>query len=59
MEESQLIFRAGGGHISADDLVVMADQKKGKSEKLDTTLGSVDAIAMLDEDYFVTGADNG
>ena len=37
----------------------MLEQKKTVNEKSEETLGSVDAIAMLDEDYFITGADNG
>ncbi|KAJ3016037.1 pre-rRNA processing protein [Thoreauomyces humboldtii] len=64
IEESQLIFRGGGSgtHESAgEDLVVMDGVKK--VPKLDKQAGlaggSLDVVAMLDEEYFVSGSDTG
>ncbi|KAJ3186956.1 pre-rRNA processing protein [Gaertneriomyces sp. JEL0708] len=61
VEESQLIFR-GGGTVSSfaagEDLVVMDGLRK--TEKQATQAGgSLDAIAMLDEEHFVSGSDTG
>ncbi|CAB86348.1 U3 snoRNP-associated protein Rrp9 [Schizosaccharomyces pombe] len=44
VEESQLVFRSGGTSMKAT---------AGYME------GSVDCVAMIDEDHFVTGSDNG
>ena len=56
MEETQLVFRGGGG----------ADKKKNKDQIPSDTdprslqhEGSMDRIAMIDDDLFVTGSDNG
>ena len=49
VEESQLVFRGGGG------------EKKSKSSSLGPKVleGSMDRVAMIDEEMFVTGGDNG
>lgn len=48
-EESQLVFRGGGG------------EKKSKSSSSSPKVleGSMDRVAMIDEEMFVTGGDNG
>jgi ribosomal RNA-processing protein 9 len=45
IEESQLVFR-GGGNVQAEDGHTYAE-------------GSIDTVAMIDEDTYVTGSDNG
>ncbi|KAJ3045517.1 pre-rRNA processing protein [Rhizophlyctis rosea] len=57
VEESQLIFRGGGGGFE-DDLVVMDGLKK-KDKKGDESGGSLDVVAMIDEETFVSGGDAG
>lgn len=49
IEETQLVFRGGGG------------EKKSKSSTQGpkTQEGSIDRVAMIDEEMFVTGSDNG
>lgn len=48
VEETQLVFRGGGG------------EKKSKHSTGPRTLeGSMDRVAMIDEEMFVTGGDNG
>ncbi|ESZ99028.1 hypothetical protein SBOR_0562 [Sclerotinia borealis F-4128] len=50
VEETQLVFRGGGG------------EKKSRHKNpndLRTIEGSIDRIAMVDEDIFITGGDNG
>jgi ribosomal RNA-processing protein 9 len=46
IEESQLVFRGGGSGSRANDGHIYAE-------------GSIDRVAMVDEDTFVTGSDNG
>jgi len=46
VEETQLVFRGGGG-----------EKKSSKHNK--TQEGSIDRVAMIDEEMFVTGSDNG
>ena len=65
VEESQLVFRGGGApgttkalerlkHAYEDDSgVEMPQEQKAYNE------GSMDRIAMIDDDTFVTGSDNG
>jgi ribosomal RNA-processing protein 9 len=50
VEETQLVFRGGGG-----------EKKSRKSSAAATNVmeGSMDRIAMIDEETFVTGSDNG
>lgn len=62
LEESQLVFRGGGGLKITEDLIVMDDLRKGdKRTQGDNgqSGGSMDVVAMLDEDNFVTGSDTG
>ncbi|KAJ3299255.1 pre-rRNA processing protein [Borealophlyctis nickersoniae] len=60
IEESQLIFRGGGGGMVADDLVVMDGLRKNKVDKQAVAAGgSLDVVAMLDEETFVSGSDSG
>ena len=48
VEETQLVFRGGGG------------EKKSKNTTTPTYAeGSIDRVAMIDEEMFVTGSDNG
>lgn len=47
VEETQLVFRGGGG------------EKKSKSGGPKVSEGSMDRVAMIDEEMFVTGGDNG
>jgi ribosomal RNA-processing protein 9 len=49
VEETQLVFRGGGG------------EKKSRSSNSGPKVseGSIDRVAMIDEEMFVTGADNG
>lgn len=64
VEESQLVFRGGGApgthkalnklkQAYAGDGENIADLERGYNE------GSIDRIAMIDDDTFVTGSDNG
>ncbi|CZR69191.1 related to a component of the yeast U3 snoRNP Rrp9p [Phialocephala subalpina] len=48
-EETQLVFRGGGGE----------KKKKHSSSKPAVQEGSMDRVAMIDEETFVTGGDNG
>ncbi|CZS94102.1 related to a component of the yeast U3 snoRNP Rrp9p [Rhynchosporium agropyri] len=53
VEETQLVFRGGG-----------AEKKSRKSSSIDKSRpsvqeGSIDRVAMIDEDMFITGSDNG
>lgn len=59
LEESQLVFRAGGGISISEDLVVMDELKKEKKIDAGAAGGSIDVVAMLDEDHFITGSDSG
>jgi ribosomal RNA-processing protein 9 len=47
VEETQLVFRGGGG------------EKKSRSNGPRVLEGSMDRVAMIDEEMFVTGGDNG
>lgn len=48
VEETQLVFRGGGG-----------DKKSKQGKGLRVLEGSMDRVAMIDEEMFVTGSDNG
>lgn len=53
VEETQLVFRGGGGGGS---------EKKSRSKgpgRPSVMEGSIDRVAMIDEEMFVTGSDNG
>lgn len=60
VEEQQLVFRGGGGGGRKDK---RKDSANGEAEiEEDTTNyaeGSIDHVATIDEDIFVTGSDNG
>lgn len=54
VDETQLVFRGGGGSGG--------DSKKTKRDKNGNERyeeGSIDCVAMIDDEYFVTGSDNG
>ncbi len=67
-EESQLIFR---GQLNAvDDMTVVSDDESEKpsgrrdvvkktGKKKEMVGGSIDVVALIDEDYFVSGGDAG
>ncbi|KAJ3141048.1 pre-rRNA processing protein [Geranomyces variabilis] len=67
IDESQLIFRGGGGgqnsggETAGQDLVVMDGLRKdAKVDKAASQAGgSLDAVALLDEEHFVSGSDTG
>ena len=60
LEESQLVFRSGGGLAVTEDLVVMDQLKTKERKKKDNSFGgSLDVVAMIDEDYFLSGDDAG
>ncbi|KAI0705649.1 WD40 repeat-like protein [Earliella scabrosa] len=64
-EETQLVFRGGGGSRWYDDLEGMeADEAGPKGGKGDTKSekfveGSIECVAMIDETTFVSGGDSG
>lgn len=54
IDETQLVFRGGGGSGG--------DSKKLKKDTNSVERyeeGSIDSVAMIDDEYFVTGSDNG
>ena len=53
VEETQLVFRGGGGEKKGRGSQGGAAAGKGFAE------GSIDRVAMIDEEMFVTGSDNG
>jgi ribosomal RNA-processing protein 9 len=53
VDESQLIFRAPGSGVLEEELD--EDEKKMKA----SAGGSMDVVAMINEDYFVSGSDSG
>lgn len=60
-EESQLVFRGGGGGLLvSEDLVVLEGLAKKKTDRdQGASGGSLDVVAMVDEDTFVSGSDSG
>nr|VWP00621.1 MRP-like transporter [Ganoderma boninense] len=69
-EESQLVFRGGGGSTWHDDLDGMDEEggEGGVKKKADKTVddtsekfveGSIECVAMIDETTFVSGGDSG
>ena len=59
VEESQLVFR-GGGAASAGGKKRRGDDGEGDQEQGKSYYeGSIDRVAMIDEETFVTGSDNG
>ncbi|GAM82573.1 hypothetical protein ANO11243_005550 [Dothideomycetidae sp. 11243] len=62
VEESQLVFRGGGGHNSLSKRGRHDGEANGHTQQIDIKQfheGSMDRIAMIDEDTFITGSDNG
>lgn len=56
VEETQLVFRGGGSSEKRRP----GRQKEGEYEPIKTySEGSIDRVAMIDEEMFVTGSDNG
>ena len=56
VEETQLVFRGGGSSEKRRSY----GQQKGKCEvSKNYSEGSIDRVAMVDEEMFVTGSDNG
>lgn len=70
-EETQLVFRGGGGSKWMDDLDGMevdgeedeagqAKKRKGKGKETQKFVeGSIECVAMIDENTFVSGGDSG
>ena len=72
-EETQLVFRGGGGSTWHDDLDGIMDEdvedggaggKKKAGKAIDSTTekfveGSIECVAMIDETTFVSGGDSG
>lgn len=58
VEETQLVFR-GGGPGSSEKKQQSKNIDAGVDPKSNAHEGSMDCIAMLDEELFVTGSDNG
>lgn len=56
LEESQLVYRAGNGGDVGEEVegTIKKDGRKSKPFG-----GSLDAIALIDEDHFVSGSDSG
>lgn len=57
-EETQLVFR-GGGPGSSEKKLLAKNIAAGVDPKSNAQEGSMDCIAMLDDELFVTGSDNG
>ena len=55
VEETQLVFRGGGPSSSKS----RSKSKDGEPQKPKPQEGSIDRIAMIDDEMFVTGSDNG
>ncbi|KAI4258315.1 MAG: hypothetical protein LQ352_001253 [Teloschistes flavicans] len=64
VEESQLVFRGGGGGGGASEKRRHDAQKEngltnGEPRISSYVEGSIDRVAMIDEETFITGSDNG
>jgi len=60
VEETQLVFRGGGGGGSDKRKPQARDNaKEGESSPQSYLEGSIDRVALVDEETFVTGSDNG
>ncbi|KAA6415722.1 MAG: WD40 repeat protein [Lasallia pustulata] len=60
VEETQLVFRGGGGGGAASGDKKSRHLNNGLSTKpASYTEGSIDRVALIDEETFVTGSDNG
>lgn len=58
VEESQLVFRGGGSSNSGANKRKQKGEDGGRVEK-EYYEGCIDQVAMLDEETFITGSDNG
>lgn len=58
VEETQLVFR-GGGLGSSEKKQLSKNVAAGVDSKSNAHEGSMDCIAMIDDELFVTGSDNG
>lgn len=58
VEETQLVFR-GGGPGSSEKKLLAKNVAAGVDPKSNAHEGSMDRVAMLDDELFVTGSDNG
>lgn len=59
VEETQLVFRGGGGPSTSEKKQSSKNAAAGIDPKSNAQEGSMDCIAMLDDELFVTGSDNG
>ena len=60
VEETQLVFRSGGGGGSEKKKQQARDSRKGDHIAMTSFAEcSIDRVAMIDEETFVTGSDNG
>ncbi|KAG0130719.1 WD40-repeat-containing domain protein [Tuber indicum] len=55
VEETQLVFRGGGGSGGTES----RKPRKNKDGSKRYEEGTIDCVAMIDEEHFVTGSDNG
>ncbi len=56
LEESQLVYRAGSGNNTGEEV---EGSFKKDTKKARPYGGSLDAVALIDEDHFVSGSDSG
>ena len=58
-EETQLVFRGGGGGGEKSKKLPIAKAGELQMSKATHMEGSIDRVAMVDEEMFITGSDNG
>lgn len=60
-DETQLVFRGGGGGKTGDEKKKVRLSSKDSAAPLTRTYfeGSIDRVALVDEETFITGSDNG
>lgn len=60
-DETQLVFRGGGGSKSGDDRKKprISDKDVAAPRARTYAEGSIDRVALIDEETFITGSDNG
>lgn len=59
VEESQLVFRGGGAASAGGKKRRGDDEDNDQAQEKGYYEGSIDRVAMVDEETFVTGSDNG
>lgn len=61
VDETQLVFRGGGGGKSSDDKrkPQLSDKSVAAPYARTYAEGSIDRVALIDEETFITGSDNG